>query len=76
LGVGDPLCLSSSALQFSDYSLLAHWLLTRMTGISLHMQWPLTFQSHDTLLEENRWFFSLRIKLHALWKSFITPSSF
>jgi hypothetical protein len=21
-------------------------LLTRMTGISLHMQWPLTYQSH------------------------------
>jgi hypothetical protein len=34
-------------------------LLTGMTGISLHMQWPLTSQS-----QRENWIFSLRIKLH------------
>jgi hypothetical protein len=30
---------------FSDYSFWSTALLTRMTGISLHMQWPLTSQT-------------------------------
>jgi hypothetical protein len=37
-GVSGPLCLSSSALHFSDYSFLVNPLITGMTGISLHMQ--------------------------------------
>jgi hypothetical protein len=32
-------------------------MLTGMTSISLHVQWPLTSQSHDGLLEENNCFF-------------------
>jgi hypothetical protein len=28
-------------------------LLTGMTGISLHVQWPLTSQSHGSFLKEN-----------------------
>jgi hypothetical protein len=28
-----------------------------MTGISLHVQWPLTFQSRGSFLKENNWFF-------------------
>jgi hypothetical protein len=32
---------------FSNYSFWSTTLLTRMTGISLHMQWPLTFKLHD-----------------------------
>jgi hypothetical protein len=27
--------------------------LTGMTSISLHVQWPLTFQSHGSFLKEN-----------------------
>jgi hypothetical protein len=36
-----------------------------MSGISLHMQWPLTSQLHGSFLKENKCFFSLWIKLHA-----------
>jgi hypothetical protein len=32
-------------------------LLTRITGSSLHMQWPLTSQSHSSFLKENNWVF-------------------
>jgi hypothetical protein len=32
-------------------------LLTGMTGISLHMQWPLTSQLHGIALKENNWLF-------------------
>jgi hypothetical protein len=32
-------------------------LLTGMTGISLYMQWSMASQLHDSLLEENNWFF-------------------
>jgi hypothetical protein len=47
-GVSNPLCLSSSlALHFSDYSFWSTTLLTGKTGISLHMQWPLTSQSDE-----------------------------
>jgi hypothetical protein len=40
-------------------------LLTRMTGISLHMQWPLTSQSHGSVSKREQLSFLLRIKLHA-----------
>jgi hypothetical protein len=40
-------------------------LLTGMTGISLHMQWPLTSQLHGSVSQREQLFFSLRIKLHA-----------
>jgi hypothetical protein len=40
-------------------------LLTGMTGISLHMQWPLTSQLHCSVSQREQLFFSLRIKLHA-----------
>jgi predicted Zn-dependent protease len=41
---------------FSDYSFWVHHLVTRMTGISLHMQWPLTSQLHCSVSqrEQNR----------------------
>jgi hypothetical protein len=29
-------------------------LLTGMTGISLHVQWPLTSQSHGSILKERK----------------------
>jgi hypothetical protein len=34
---------------FSDYSFRSTALLTGMTGISLHIQWTLTSQSHGTV---------------------------
>jgi hypothetical protein len=40
-------------------------LSTGMTGISWHMQWPLTSQSHGSILKANNYFL-LGIKLHAL----------
>jgi hypothetical protein len=36
-----------------------------MTGISLHMQWPLTSQLHGSVSQREQLFFLLRIKLHA-----------
>jgi hypothetical protein len=48
---------------FSDYSFSCP--PPGMTGISLHMQWPLTSQSHGSFLKEKNWFLLLRIKLHA-----------
>jgi hypothetical protein len=54
-GVTDPLCLSSSwALFFQIFFFLSTTLLTRMTNISIHMQWPLTSQ---LLGAENNWFY-------------------
>jgi hypothetical protein len=41
-------------------------LLTGMTGISLHMQWPLTSQLHGSVSQREQLVFTLRIKLHAL----------
>jgi hypothetical protein len=38
-------------------------LLTEMTHISLHMQWPLTSQLHGGVSQREH-FFKLRIKLH------------
>jgi hypothetical protein len=35
---------------------LSATLLTRMTGISIHVQWPLTSQSNGNFLKENKWF--------------------
>jgi hypothetical protein len=32
-------------------------LLTRMTGISMHVQWYPTSQTHGSFLKENNWFF-------------------
>jgi hypothetical protein len=40
-------------------------LLTGMTGISLHMQWPLTSQSHGSVSQREQLAFLLRIKFHA-----------
>jgi hypothetical protein len=40
-------------------------LLIRMTGISLHMQWPLTSQPLGSVSQREQLDFSLRIKLHA-----------
>jgi hypothetical protein len=36
---------------------LSTTLSTGMTGISLHMQWPLTSQSHSSILKENNCLF-------------------
>jgi hypothetical protein len=36
-----------------------------MTGISLHMQWPLTSQSHGSVSQREQSVFSLWIKLHS-----------
>jgi hypothetical protein len=41
---------------------LSTTLLTGVTGSSLHMQWPLTLQSHGSFLKENTFLF--RVKLH------------
>jgi hypothetical protein len=40
-----------------------------MTGISLHMQWPLTSQLHGSFSLKKTICFSLRIKLHAIRKA-------
>jgi hypothetical protein len=40
--------------------------LTGLTGISFHMQWPLTSQLHGSVSQGEQVFFSVRIKLHAL----------
>jgi hypothetical protein len=39
-------------------------LLTGMTGISLHIQWPLTSQLHGSVSQREQLFFLLQIKLH------------
>jgi uncharacterized membrane protein YhfC len=53
-----------------------------MTGIYLHMQWPLTSQLHGNVSQREQLVFLLRIKLHALiqlgvslpslWSMFVT----
>jgi hypothetical protein len=65
----DPLChSSSSALHFFWINIiLSTTRLTRMTGISLHMQWPLTSQSRGSFLKENNWGFFLQIELFAIF---------
>jgi hypothetical protein len=43
------------ALHFFPIILLGSTtLLTRMTGISLHMQWPLTSQSHGSVSQREQ----------------------
>jgi hypothetical protein len=49
---------------FSDY-FVPTTLLTEMTGISLHMQWPLTSQSHDSFLKEKKQLFDALVA----WRS-------
>jgi hypothetical protein len=47
---------------FSDYSFWVHHpttLLTGMTGNSLHMQWPLTSQSHGSVSQRQQLFFGM-----------------
>jgi hypothetical protein len=61
--VSDPLCLYSSLALHTQF-FLSTALLTRMTGISLHVQWALTSQLHGSFLKENN--FLLCIKLHTL----------
>jgi hypothetical protein len=39
-------------------------LLTGMTSNSLHMQWPLTSQSHGSVSQREQLVFLLCIKLH------------
>jgi hypothetical protein len=55
-GVSDPLCLSSSsALHFFRLFFFGSiTLFTRMTGNSLHMQWPLTSQSHGSVSQREQ----------------------
>jgi hypothetical protein len=48
---------------FSNYYFHVYHPVTGMTGISLHMQWPPTSQSHGRFVKENNCVFSLRIKL-------------
>jgi hypothetical protein len=68
LGVCDPLCLSSfSALHYFFPIILfgsTTLLLAGMTSITLHMQSPLTSQSHGSVSVKNSCFFP-QIKLHA-----------
>jgi hypothetical protein len=44
------------AFIFSDYSFCVHHPLTRMTGNSLHMQWPLTSQLHGSFSQREHFF--------------------
>jgi hypothetical protein len=49
LGASNPLCFSSSSANyFPSILFLSTTLSSRMTGISLHMQWPLTSQLHGS----------------------------
>jgi hypothetical protein len=58
-GGGSALCLfSCSALHFVLIILFWSTILSnRMTGISLHMLWPLTSQLHGSILKKNNCFF-------------------
>jgi hypothetical protein len=47
-----------------------------MTGISLHMQWPLTSQLHGSVSQREQLVFLLWIKLHALIRLGVSPPSF
>jgi hypothetical protein len=47
-------------------------LLTGMTSISLHMQWPLTSQLHGSVSLREQLFFPLRIKLHDGLRALVT----
>jgi hypothetical protein len=57
LGGGGLVLLLLGPLFFQSILFLYTTLLTRMTSISLHMQWPMTSQSHGSFLKENNcWF--------------------
>jgi hypothetical protein len=47
---------------------------TGMTGISLHMRWPLTSKVHGSILKENNCFFHALIRLGVSLPSFDTPA--
>jgi hypothetical protein len=49
-------------------------LLTGMTGISLHMQWPLTSLSHGSFLKKNNWCFVMDKTDHQCHHSFFFSS--
>jgi uncharacterized membrane protein YhfC len=75
--VSDPLCLFSS-LAHHCFPIILFWtttLLTGMTGISLHIQWPLTSQSHVIVSQREKLLFLLQIKLHALIRLGVSPPS-
>jgi hypothetical protein len=55
-GISDPLCLSSSLARHSS-RLFFSCPPTGMTGISFHLQCPLTSQLHGSFLTENNWVF-------------------
>jgi hypothetical protein len=53
--VSDPLCLSSSSALLFQIILFGYTtLLTGMTGSSLHMQWPLTYQLHGSVSQREQ----------------------
>jgi hypothetical protein len=60
---------------------LSTTLLTGMTGSSLHVQWPLTSQSHGSFLKENNCFVMYqtphpRVEKTLLWESFTPTAKF
>jgi hypothetical protein len=64
-GVSDHLWLLLSPPCFQlFFSCPLSTLLTRMTGISLQIQWPLTSQSYDSFSQREQLVFLLWIKLH------------
>jgi hypothetical protein len=52
-----PLLLLLDPAFFLIILFLSTTLSTGMTGISLHMHWPLTLQSHGSIIKENNCFF-------------------
>jgi uncharacterized membrane protein YhfC len=63
-------------LQRHEFLFGSTTLLTRTTGNSLRMQWPLTSQLHGSVSQREQLFFLLRIKLHALIRLGVSPPSF
>jgi hypothetical protein len=48
-----------------------------MTGISLHVQWPLTSQSHGGFLKENNWMrIAFRSRRKAIFVTFLEVEEF
>jgi hypothetical protein len=60
---------------FTIIIFLSTTLLTRMTSVCLHMQWPLTSQPHGSFLKENNWFFVTYETPHALIQLGVSPPS-
>jgi hypothetical protein len=55
-----PPCASSpswSIVFFQLFFFISTTLLTRMTGISSHVQWPLTYQLHNSFSQREQLFF-------------------